>query len=446
MSTEGSTVVIDRSEAGVSVRTPRFSVQVIEGPDEGRCVDAEAGQLTIGTADGVHLRLSDPTVSRFHAELVATADGIVLRDLDSTNGTRLVGVRLGEVVLTRAAEFRVGKSKLRLELANKHALVEASEASRFGAMIGGSPAMRQIYRLLERAAPTTAPVLITGESGTGKELAARAVHDKSGRKDEVFEIVDCGGLPPTLIESELFGHTRGAFTNAHQDRVGAFQRADGGTLFLDELGELPLELQPKLLRALGEGEVRQIGSHHTQRVDVRVVAATNRDLRREVNKGTFRADLYYRLAVIQVPMPALRERLEDLPMLVPALLDRIAEDRGVNVHIEPDQALFDSLAGHAWPGNVRELRNYLEHLVVLQVAPTLTASGASAPSADTLSCFNDLPLRIAKTQLIEQFERQYIRRLLDEGQGNVAEAARRAGVDRGTLFRTLRRYKMKVDR
>src|SRR6185436_16883425 len=185
----------------------------------------------------------------------------------------------------------------------------------------------------------------------------------------------------TLIESELFGHERGAFTGASGDREGAFERAEGGTLFLDELGELPLELQPKLLRALGEREIRRVGGKRTRRIDVRVVAATNRDLRRQVNSGHFRADLFYRLAVIQVRMPPLRDRLDDLPVLVRGLLDTIARDRGVDAHIEPDQDLFDALARHAWPGNVRELRNYLEQLLILRVRPAFTGDAGEAPGA-----------------------------------------------------------------
>jgi DNA-binding NtrC family response regulator len=298
-------------------------------------------------------------------------------------------------------------------------------------------------------------VLVTGESGTGKELAARAVHTASPRAHQPFEVVDCGGLPPTLIESELFGHERGAFTGATSDREGAFERADGGTLFLDELGELPLELQPKLLRALGEREIRRVGAKRVRKVDVRVVAATNRDLRREVNAGRFRADLFYRLAVIQVRMPPLRDRLDDLPLLVRGLLEGIARERGLMAHVEPDQELLDSLARHTWPGNVRELRNYLEQLLILRVPPPFagqeappsraTAAAAPAGAAGSFEGLDKLPLRTAKSELLERFERHYVERLLEQTGGNVAEAARRAGVDRVTLFRTIRRHGLRGD-
>jgi transcriptional regulator with GAF, ATPase, and Fis domain len=307
--------------------------------------------------------------------------------------------------------------------------------------------MRRVYAMLEKAAPTTVPVLVLGESGTGKELAARALHAASPRASRPLEVVDCGGLPPTLIESELFGHEKGAFTGAVGEREGAFERADGGTLFLDELGELPLELQPKLLRALGEGEVRRVGGRKSKKVDVRVVAATNRDLRREVNAGRFRADLYYRLAVITVNLPPLRERLDDLPLIVPPLIEKIRRERRVATQVQADAALLATLRSHDWPGNVRELRNYLEQYVVLQVAMPFDR-GDAAPVAlagvDELTAGLDaLPLRAAKTELIERFERRYLTRVLAEAGGNVAEAARRAGVDRGTVFRALRRNGMR---
>ncbi len=452
MSREASTLLIARAGSLEVFKAPRFSLVVERGADEGLQVDSVDGTITVGTADRVDLRLTDPTVSRYHAELTATAEGIAVRDLGSTNGTVVGGALVREVVLRDEMSVRFGKTKTRLRLAGAHEEVRTSDRVSFGALIGASVAMRQVYALLERAAPTSAPVLVMGESGTGKELVARAVHDASDRRDGPFEVVDCGGLPATLIESELFGHVRGAFTSASSDHVGAFERADGGTLFLDELGELPLELQPKLLRVLGAQEVRRLGARDLRKVDVRVVAATNRDLRREVNAGTFRADLFYRLAVIQVHMPPLRERPDDLRPLVRTLLERIAHERVLDAVIEPDEDLFAALARHHWPGNVRELRNYLEQLLILRVPPNLPvvgvapATGSRGVVGEALGELARLPLRSAKQRLIEQFERAYVERLLEDTEGNVAEAARRAGVDRGTLFRTIRRYGIDVER
>jgi transcriptional regulator with GAF, ATPase, and Fis domain len=422
-----------------------FRVDVIAGADLGRSATAVEGKLTVGTADDAALRLTDPTVSRYHVEFEATAEGVIFRDLGSTNGTAHAGAFVREGRALQSTEFHLGRTALRLVMDGSSGEVPISAGRSFGAMLGASAPMRRVYALLERAAPTTVPVLLLGESGTGKELAARALHAASPRASRPLEVVDCGGLPPTLIESELFGHERGAFTGAVGEREGAFERADGGTLFLDELGELPLELQPKLLRALGEGEVRRVGGRKAKKVDVRVVAATNRDLRREVNAGRFRADLYYRLAVITVSLPPLRERLDDLGVIVPPMVEKIRRERRVPSQVAVDPALLQTLRSHDWPGNVRELRNYLEQYVVLQVAmPFERADVSAAATADELTAGLDaLPLRAAKAELVERFERRYLARMLAESNGNVAEAARRAGVDRGTVFRAMRRNGMR---
>ena len=449
MTSESSTLLVTQSSAALAaISVPRYRVEVLSGPDAGAEAVSDEGRMTVGTAEGNTLRLGDPSVSRFHAELEATPQGIAIRDLGSTNGTLLGAAAVREVVVRASVDLDVGRSRLRLLLGSERAAIPTATSSSLGGLLGGSAAMRAVFNALERAAPTTAPVLLTGESGTGKELAARAVHALSPRAHQPFEVVDCGGLPPTLIESELFGHERGAFTGATGEREGAFERAEGGTLFLDELGELPLELQPKLLRALGEREIRRVGGKRVKRIDVRVVAATNRDLRREVNAGRFRADLFYRIAVIQVRLPALRDRLDDLPLLVRGLLESIGRERGVDGLVEPDQELLDALGRHAWPGNVRELRNYLEQLLILRVPPPFggeppPATGAALDSGAGAGAFDGLdrlPLRTAKSELLERFERHYVERLLEQTGGNVAEAARRAGVDRVTLFRTIRRY------
>ena len=434
---------IERSRDGTTnIVVPTFNVQVVAGPDAGARATAAQGALTIGTDDSASLRLSDKTVSRFHVEIEAAEEGLTVRDLGSTNGTRLGSALVREIVLRESAELSVAQTRVLVELDGGRSRIELSSTTGFGSLIGDSVAMRLVYAALACAAPTTAPVLVTGESGTGKEVVARAIHEASPRAKESFEIIDCGGLPPTLIEAELFGHERGAFTGAASEREGAFERADGGTLFLDELGELPLELQPKLLRALGEGEIRRIGAKATRKVNVRIVAATNRDLRREVNAGRFRADLYYRLAVIQVRMPALRDRLDDLPLLARALLGRIAKERDVDV---AGIALPAELWEHAWPGNVRELRNYLEQLAILKVPPALELTGSpafdGAPSeASILQGLDTLPFAVARAELALRFEKRYVATLLGETNGNVAEAARRSGISRATLFRRLRRF------
>jgi two-component system, NtrC family, response regulator GlrR len=318
--------------------------------------------------------------------------------------------------------------------------------SEFGALVGESAAMRTVFAAIERIATTNAPVLILGESGTGKELAARTIHQASSRGGGPFEVVDCSRLSDSVIDAELFG------------REGAFGRADRGTLFLDEIGNLPLAVQPRLLRALGEQETR-LGAARTRRVDLRIVASTNRDFREHVNSGQFRADLYYRLAVVQIRMPPLRERPEDISPLVRVLLPQIARERDLELYTEPDDQMIESLGRHSWPGNVRELRNCLEQLVILRAPPEIGGHGpaidgegsdsgpsriasTSAPLDCSVDAFEDLqrlPFRVAKALLVERFERLYIARLLQTTGGNVAEAARRAGIDRVTLFRAIHR-------
>ena len=462
MVAEANTVVVQPSTNAFVVSLPRFTVRVVTGPDTGQEAQSVDGRLSVGTAEGAVLRLTDPTVSRYHVDFEATTQGVVVRDLGSTNRTLLNEVSIREVAVTRDVELEVGRSRIRVKFDVERATVAAPLSSEFGMLIGQSTAMKMVFAALERTAATNAPVLITGESGTGKELAARAIHQASSRSAGPFEVVDCGGLPGSLIESELFGREGDG-----GEREGAFERAEGGTLFLDELGDLPLALQPKLLRALGEGEIRRVGGARPTQVNVRIVASTNRDLRRHVNSGQFRADLYYRLAVIQIRMPPLRERLEDMSLLVRSLLSDIAEDRNLEVHIEPDTQLIDALSRHSWPGNVRELRNYLEQLVILRTAPDLAADGdpakakllagsdgSAAPGAsgaaptsvgaDAFEALQRLPLRMAKAELLERFERHYVTQLLQATGGNVAEAARRASVDRVTLFRTIRRYGLKA--
>jgi len=426
--------------------------EVLSGFDRGASARSGDGPLTVGTAEGAHLALNDPTVSRYHLECEPQRDAVLVRDLGSTNGTFLRTMRVREVLIAEPTDFTLGRTVVRVTPEDPRAPSLPPAARRaFGGLLGRSAVMAAVYATLERAAPSTVSVLVTGESGTGKELVARSLHQGSARAAKPFETVDCGGLAPTLIEAELFGHERGAFTGAVGEREGAFERADGGTLFLDELGELPLEVQPKLLRALGEGEVRRVGGKKARKVDVRVIAATNRDLRVEVNAGRFRADLFYRLAVIRVRMPPLRERLEDLPVLVPALLERIARERGVAHPLAPDEDLYERLGRYAWPGNVRELRNYLEQWAILQqpIAPGEGGDEAPAEAAsgdDVLfATYLSMPLREAKALMMERFEQAYLRLMLDETGGNVAEAARRAGVARRTMFRTIRRVGMRDD-
>ena len=392
-------------------------------------------------------------MSRRHAEIVRTSQGVLLRDLGSTNGTFVGPIKVREVFLGPDTTFRVGRTELHYRALDEVVQVAPLNTHRFEGMVGASVALREVFAVLQRVAPTGLTVLITGETGTGKELASRAVHTCSRRSDAPFIVFDCGAAPENLIESALFGHARGAFTGAVESRRGVFEAADGGTIFLDELGELPLELQPKLLRVLEQREVRRLGEHTPRPVDVRVVAATNRDLGADVRDGRFREDLYYRLAVVEVRLPPLRERLADLPMLVSHLLDRAPHNRGVGGLTPEVLAVFEA---YGWPGNVRELHNVIERAlpfcdrerVTLDALPAaLRASAASretrvpgAAAAAAVPEVQGLPFRSAKDRIIEAFEREYLLDLLDRHGGNVSRAARAADMDRKTLTRLMKKH------
>jgi len=302
--------------------------------------------------------------------------------------------------------------------------------------------MRKLFALLEKVAASDINCFIYGENGTGKELVATEIVQRGPRATKPFVVVDCGAISPNLVESELFGHVRGAFTGADRDRVGAFEAADGGTVFLDEIGELPIGVQPKLLRALEQREIRRVGETSTRKVNVRVISATNRDLEREVNKGTFREDLYFRIAVITVRVPPLRDRPEDLPHLIRAFLGAL--EASASEHLFPAEVI-DELSRHEWPGNVRELRNYVERSVVLQTArmsvpPPSMGSGGSGPRSSSGDIDVTVPFKVAKDTLIDGFERSYLRAILEAAGGNMTKAARMAGIDRMYLHRLVQKH------
>jgi transcriptional regulator with PAS, ATPase and Fis domain len=305
--------------------------------------------------------------------------------------------------------------------------------------------MRRVFKLLEQAAASDVTVLIEGETGTGKEVAAESLHQASARAERPFVVVDCGAIPPELLESELFGHERGAFTGAVGTREGAFEEARGGTIFLDEIGELPLHLQPKLLRALDKREVKKVGGNKYAPVDVRVVAATNRDLKNEVNDKRFRSDLFYRLAVVRVRLPPLRDRIEDLNDVVASLLEGLSEHYPGETDALVSAAFFAELARHEWPGNVRELRNYLERCLALRAPASVPSDRLAAAGAGRRGTVEDLadasrPLKIARERWTRTLERHYLEDMLKKNGDNVAAAARSAGVDRMHFYRLLWRH------
>jgi transcriptional regulator with GAF, ATPase, and Fis domain len=350
------------------------------------------------------------------------------------------GVRVFAAPLSDGAVLSLGRTKVRFALTSDHNEVALSDRDRFGLLVGGSPAMREVYAMLEAVSASETTVLLLGETGTGKDVAAHSIHQESDRRDGPLLVVDCGAIPAELLESELFGHERGAFTGADLARPGAFEAASGGTLFLDEIGELSLELQPKLLRVLESRETKRVGGNEIIPVDVRLVAATNRNLRQEVNARRFRSDLYFRLAVVEIELPPLREHKEDLPALVAELLANmgVPDDR---VEALQTNKFLEELTHHTWPGNGRELRNYLERCAALKRQLPLTGESPTARNFAQAGppIEYEQPWRQARREWIEHFERRYLDELLRRHGNNVTAAARAAGVDRVHFHRLLSR-------
>jgi DNA-binding NtrC family response regulator len=394
--------------------------------------------LIVGRDEACDLVLNDKKVSAVHLELAASERGVRVRDLGSRNGTYVGRTRLADGYLVEPTTIIVGDTPLEF-LPTRPERVELSDVIEFGPMVGRSQKMREVFARCQKAAPTDLSVLILGETGCGKELVAAAIHRASARRDKPFIVVDCGAIAPGLAESALFGHVKGAYTNAISDKLSPFVEADGGTIFLDELGELPLDIQPKLLRALAEQRIKAVGATKWRPVDVRVIAATRRDITREVNAGTFRSDLYFRVAQLRVELPALKDRLEDIPSLV----RRISRDLGAPDAFERiTNDSLERLMRHDWPGNVRELRNVLSVAIAFakdgpidlssHIAPLFVPSEATPTKGRT---YQD-----AKRELLTRFEHDYFTALYAECEGNVSEIGRRAAMERAHVRGYLRRH------
>ena len=391
--------------------------------------------FTAGKDAACDLVLQDRFASSRHLK-VTRRDGIFhVVDLRSTNGTWLGPVRVFEAEVPLPTVLRVGETELVLESA---APATRKEVADFHGIIGSAPSVRQLTELIERVAPSSAAVTVLGESGTGKELVARAIHTCSQRASRSLIPVNCAAISKELIESELFGHEKGSFTGANTVRKGAFEEADGGTLFLDEIGELPLDLQAKLLRALEGGEIKRVGASRPIQVDVRVVAATNRDLLAAAREGRFREDLYYRLCVIPLHLPPLRSRKSDLGALAEHFL-RTYAPRGQAVRFTP--AALERLQHHAWPGNIRELRNVVHRALLLRKGPVIDADGLAFDqelNRDTGISVPELPPGMTLEQMLEKLERQIVEAALKRCNNNRERVARELGVARSTLFKRLK--------
>ncbi len=394
--------------------------------------------LVVGVHPECDIVLSDPRVSRRHCRLWLDARGVVIEDLGSKNGTLVGGVEVERARVPLRVPILVGSTQLVVRPLGGTVEVPLSLETQFGEAIGASLPMRALFALRERAAGSHVTILLLGESGTGKELLAHGIHAASPRRDGPFVPFDCGAVPPALIEAELFGHVRGAFTGANADRQGVLAEADGGTLFLDEIGELPVDLQPKLLRALESRAYRPVGGRAYQPFDARIVAATHRPLREALASGAFRKDLYYRLAVVEARVPPLHERREDIELLVERFLQAQTPPRSIR-DLPPGALLL--LRGHDWPGNVRELKNAVTRLLLFPESGLLAfQDGIATASGGAARLPLHLPLKEAREQVVEAFERAYVTAKLAESGGNVSRAADAMGVSRQLLHRLMGRY------
>ena len=429
----------------------RVAVRVIDGKGLGQSAELLPGQpVSIGKSPDNQLHLDDMTVSRYHVELTLRRGDIEVRDLESMNGTFIGEVRVARALVRPGTKLTIGANTVLLSAeingGSPSIRPEPEDLPELPGVIAKSPAMRKVVEKIGRLAGSNVSVLLHGETGTGKEVLARSLHELSPRRNGPFEVVDCGSMAPTLIASELFGHERGAFTGAHGEHAGAFERAHGGTVFLDEIGELPIDLQPMLLGVLERRRFKRVGGVKERRVDVRVIAATHRDLRSATNVGTFRADLYFRLAVARVEIPPLRERPEDIPALVRRFAEELSGDPGVQPF---DRQTLTALESHPWSGNVRELRNVVESAVALgsvvlegddasdgPLLPSMLGNSTDEAGENLLA----LPYREARARAVTAFEQRYLSQLTEACGGNASEAARRAKMDRPYLLGLLRKH------
>jgi len=445
----GDDLVVSRiTEVARTGRAPelprRVRLSILSGPDAGRELDLAHATYVVGKSSSATVRLTDPQVSRRHLEVTLDEGGIVLRDLQSKNGSFIAATRFFEVRVALGTVVRIGNTELRFSSINESTALPPSGATHFGRLLGRSLAMRRLYAVLERVAQSDVPVLVGGETGTGKELAAEAIHLASRVAQGPFVVCDLAGVARSLIESELFGYVRGAFTGADRDREGAFQRADRGSIFIDEVGELEMAVQPRLLRVLEQQQVKPVGASVYRTVQIRVISATNRDLAAECKAGRFREDLFHRLAGVRVTLPPLRERKEDIPLLVESWLG----PRGVEAHPEVLAILME----HDWPGNVRELRNVVQRGLSLLAPgervldPTLLGLHGDPTQPPTLSGASlEGHYKRAKDNLIATWERAFIENLLKRAKGNISQAARDGGLDRAYLYRLMRKYDLRAD-
>ncbi len=448
------TLIVPAKNKGAPLRVRKTVLLVTSGSLQGREFPVDKDEFVIGSGMNVDLKLDDSAASRRHCEIKVDEHGYNICDLESTNGTFVNGVRIASAFLNPGAELNIGNTKIVFCPLEEARELQISPSDSFGTVVGHSVAMRRVFYIAETYAPTDAPILITGETGTGKEIIAEEIHRHSPRATKPFVVIDCAALAKDLIESELFGHVKGAFTGAASDRPGAFEYANGGTVFLDEIGDLAPELQPKLLRVLEKREIRRVGTNAIQKIDVRIICATNRRMDLEVNEGRFREDLFYRLCVVNLELPPLRRRKEDIPLLARKFVSDLHGADALE-EIADFDASMEVLRRHEWPGNVRELRNLIDRAFYSPSRPIdLTAClnlgrlgrMPEKPQGATLGELKDdatigmRPFKEEKASLVDDFERKYILKLLKRNEGNISKSAREAGIERAYLQRLIKKF------
>lgn len=405
----------------------KYRLVISPGEDSERTVELKSSVVRLGKSEEADVRLEDPHVSRLHAQLTIDAEGVQLVDLNSVNGTHVNGVPVTKALLTTGAVLKLGRTTIRLEVD----VPVGPGADRFGEAVGSSTSMREVFALLRKISKSDLNVVLLGETGCGKDVLARSLHAESARSSKPFEVFDCGAVSANLIESELFGHVKGSFTGAHADRAGAFERAHGGTLFLDEVGELPLELQPRLLRALEQRRVRRVGGGREIDIDVRVVSATNRDLDKEVANDAFRRDLWFRLNQAVVQVPPLRDRPEDIGDLVRAALDELSR---TDLSLAPET--LSALRSYEWPGNVRELKNVVATAAAFCEGAVLEPRHLMLFKRRPDPTLEDLPLG---GRTLQRLEEAAIKQTLEQFGGNKTKTAAALGIATSTLYEKLKK-------
>jgi DNA-binding NtrC family response regulator len=429
--------VVEQRDEGERREESDFLLTVTAGPEKGRSFRIEvtqASRVLVGQSPACEVRLTDRSVSRRHAALERVGLDLRLTDMGSTNGTFVDRVRVVEAILSGGEFVRVGQTMFRVE---REAALERAlpEADAFGRVVGASREMRRLYPLCARIAAANVPVVVEGETGTGKEALAESLHEMGPRATGPFVVFDCTAVPPNLVEAELFGHERGAFTGAVASRKGVFEQAQGGTLLIDEVGDLEPSLQPKLLRAIERFEIRRIGGDKWIKVDVRVLAATRRDLDKEVQAGRFRDDLFHRLAVARIELPPLRHRQGDVATLAIHFWQELGGDPRALT-----REMVQKWEDYAWPGNVRELRNTIARQIALgDLAHAPPERPPAEREEDAIDKYVDmgLPFPQARDRILEEFEQRYVARLLEKHGGDVAQAAAASGIGR-RYFQKLR--------